>query len=123
MLVPAERVARVVEVELSPPPPLAREWIGGLGHSENEVFVAVDLGTGKGAGLATCVVLDSERPRPLLWALRVDRSIGFASGTPCPRDKELPAEWPAWIGGARLSGSSDIIGLLDVTAMTMDFDR
>ncbi len=121
---PADLVTRVVEVELSPTPPLAREWIGGLGHSEGEIFVAVDLGTGLGAGAATCVILESPRPRRHSWALRVNRSIGFVDVTPCERPQALPAEWPTWIRGARIEGERDtVIAMLDVGAMTLDYER
>lgn len=123
VVVPAALVVRVVEAELSPPPPLAREWIGGLGFSEGEIFVAVDLDTARPKpGAAVCAILDVPRQRHLLWALRIARSVGFVEASACERPADLPKDWPGWVKGARLVDSS-CVGLLDVVEMTRDFER
>lgn len=122
VVVPAALVTRVVEVDLTAPPPLARDWLGGVGVSEGDIFLAVDLGVSAPPGRSTCVILESARPRPVRWALRVSRSVGFVEVTPCARPKDLPAEWPSWVKGAE-RGDVGVVGLLDVVEMGFDYER
>jgi hypothetical protein len=57
----------------------------------------------------------------LRWALRVNHTVGFVDVTRCARPASLPAEWPAWVTGARL-GDDKIAGLLDVAGMARAFE-
>jgi chemotaxis signal transduction protein len=131
VVVPAALVERVIEVELSPPPPLARAWVGGLGVCEGAVFVAVDLVVRPRAASvppgrasvepAVCVMLDTGKRAGLRWALRVNRTIGFVDVTRCARPSSMPAEWQAWIAGAQFKDST-VVGLLDVASMARAFE-
>ncbi len=132
VVIPAMLVERVVEVELSPPPPLGRAWIGGLGSSEGTLFVAVDLAIGatpkvsqKGGSVlaapSVCVLLDTGRRAGLRWALRVTTTLGFVQVTRCGRPASMPVEWPGWVAGALLEDKS-VAGLLDVAGMARAYD-
>jgi len=126
VVVPAALVERVVEAELSPSPPLGRAWVGGFGVSEGRIFVAIDLSVGRAGspapvGAQACVLLETGTRSGLRWALRVTRALGFVDLEPCARPVSMPAEWPAWIGGAQL-GDASIVGLLDVVGMARDFE-
>lgn len=124
LVVPAALVERVVEAELSPSPPLGRAWVGGFGVSEGRIFVAIDLLVGAGSpapvGTQACVLLETGTRSGLRWALRVTRALGFVDLARCARPASMPAEWPAWVGGAQL-GDESIVGLLDVVGMARDF--
>lgn len=127
IVVPAALVERVVEVDLSSPPPLARAWVGGLGVSEGAVFVAVDLEIrarhqATQAGMPVCVLLETGKRSGLRWALRVTRTVGFVDVTRCARPTTVPAEWPAWVAGALFKDRS-MVGLLDVAGMARDFEK
>lgn len=127
IVVPAALVERVVEADLSPPPPLARAWLAGFGVSEGMVFVAVDLDIRErhqapGSGSPICVLLDTAKRTGLRWALRVTRTVGFVDVTRCARPPTLPAEWPAWVAGALFKDRS-MVGLLDVAGMARDYDK
>lgn len=122
VVVPAALVERVLEVDLSPPPPLSRPWVGGLGVGEGALFVAIDLTIGpRATGRATCVLLDTGAKPGVRWALRVTRTVGFCEVKRCPRSSALPAEWPTWVVGAE-SGSEVRAGLLDVAGMARAFE-
>lgn len=125
VVVPASLVERVVEAELSPSPPLGRAWVGGFGVSDGGIFVAIDLLAGRAGspahlGVQACVLLETGTRSGLQWALRVTRALGFVDLAQCARPVSMPAEWPAWVGGAQL-GDKSIVGLLDVVGMLRDF--
>jgi len=116
-------VERVVEVELTPPPPLARAWLSGLGVVDGVVFATVDLNVDETTSQpATCVLLDTGRKSKLRWALRVSRTLGFADVVRCARPSKLPGEWPSWVAGARVGDETEL-GLLDVAGMARDYEK
>lgn len=131
VVVPAALVERVIEVDLSPPPPLARAWVGGFGVGEGAVFVAIDLairprassGPARSAAAetATCVLLETGRRSGLRWALRVTGTVGFVEVTRCARPASMPSEWPLWVAGAQFKDKT-VAGLLDVAGMTRAFE-
>jgi hypothetical protein len=118
LLIPAEFVAGVLELEVAPPPPLSRKWVGGLGFHENRAMVCVSLiGPGlqgaprrvKGLHLG---VEDSDTG----WLLEVN-SVGTFVEVQRLERKAVPGSGlPAWVGAAAdIRGQS--YGWVDVRAM------
>lgn len=123
--VPRDVVDTIMELELAPPPPLARRWVGGLGQYQDKAVVCVSLvpvgATGKQEMKRTvrgimCKVQDSE----VRWMLEIAAVISFV------RLKLLPARAPApnqglpsWIVAAATSDRKTM-GYVDVEAMVRE---
>ena len=129
VVIPAALVERVVEVELSPTPPLARAWIGGLGAHGDEILVAIDLEVGgepnAASGMRTCVLLDTgtgKKSGRLRWSLRVTRTVDFVTVRRCARPADAPSEWPTWMVGASLM-EGGVVSFLDVARMAQELSK
>lgn len=124
IVVPSVLVERVLEADVSSTIPLARPWVGGLGVSDGVIFVVIDLmlrsRSLSSASAAVCALLDTGKRTGLRWALRVNRTVGFAEIERCARSSVLPLDWPQWVAGAKFEDNS-VAGLLDVAGMTRDF--
>jgi hypothetical protein len=125
VLIPAEFVEGVVEVKLSPSPPLARKWVGGLGVHSGRALLCVSLLPGAPATSPSpqrtvkgvlFKVVESE----LVWALEVNAVRAFQSVRKLERrPAPLGSTVPSWIGVAADS-AGQTLGWVDVTSMVKE---
>lgn len=123
--VPSELVDSIIEMELAPAPPLARNWVGGLGYHEKKVVVCVSLvpqsATAKVPMKRTvkgvlCRVKDSD----VLWMLEVGVVRAFVQVKLLPPRAPAPNEpVPSWIVGA-VTADRKAVGLVDVESMVRE---
>jgi hypothetical protein len=121
LLIPAELVAGVAEFDVSPPPPLARKWVGGLAEHEGRAVVCVCLVPGSILGGPRRVkgVLIKVEDSEVGWVLEVNAVRGFVKARRLPRRTAPPAGVPSWIGAAA-DASGHTFGWVDVTSMVRE---
>ena len=122
LLVPAEFVEGVVEVEVSAPPPLARRWVGGFGYHGERPVLCVSLVTSKDSvqqsrRLVKGVLLSMDNTN-VSWLLEVNAVKAFARVRRLQR-RTTPShesQLPAWVGVAA-DASGQTLRWLDVSSM------
>lgn len=122
VLVPAEFVGSVVELEVSQPPPLAKRWLSGIGLHDGASVACVTFGAVDEAKVAsrrsvTGVLLAVDSPLKLL--LEVSRVRSFQRVRRTETRAAQPSNTPAWVAPAT-DESGQVCSLIDVTAMVKD---
>lgn len=118
--IPIEAVQQVIEYEVSPPPPLSRKWVGGLGLYMERVVVSVALVTRPGAPTAARRtvkgVLLQAPGFEVAWALEVSSIAARVRAQISPRASGGSDKLPEWMANATTSDRR-AIGWIDVEAM------
>jgi chemotaxis signal transduction protein len=118
---PLEMVKQVIEYQLAPPPPLAQNWVGGLGLFENQAVVSIALVPRRGElpprQIVKGVLLKSVSRGRLGWVLEVSSVLSFVRARIlAKREHEGRGKLPAWI--LRAATTDDrLTGWIDVVAM------
>lgn len=125
LIVPADRVENIIEVRLSPSPPLARKWVGGLGIHMGKCVVSISLMPANAderslpsrqTSGVLCRVAESE----VGWMLEVAKVKSFIRVKPVKRaPQQANQQLPAWIGAAQTQDGRSV-GLLDVELMVRE---
>ena len=117
VVVPLERVARLIEFQRSPAPPEAAPWLGGFGREGESVFLSVSLGGAGTAGVRRGLLMSTSGA--LGWALEVDRVRGVVAAETAAGLASAPFECPTgWLRPARVDGE-DVL-LLDPAVVSRE---
>ena len=117
VVVPLDRVARLIEFQRSPVPPEAAPWVGGFGREGDVVFLSISLAGVGEAGIRRGLLMSTAGS--LGWALEVDRVRGVVQAEATAQTACGPFDCPdGWLRSARI-GEDDVI-LLDAGAVGRD---
>lgn len=122
--IPTAVVERVIEYQCSPPPPLARRWVGGFVLYEGRVMLSVALVSRKSESIAPShpargVVLRVPHSE-VGWILEVN-SVGAFLDAEVAMRRSVPqaSKLPAWVHAGRTLDRR-AIGWIDVDAMVRE---
>jgi hypothetical protein len=122
LVVPANLVEGMIELELSPAPPLARKWVGGLGFHGGRSLVSVSLvGKEPARESARLVkgVLFAVQDSEIGWLLEVTSVRSFVTVRRVSRRSPPSPGVPTWIGAASDS-AGHMVGWVDVMSMVKE---
>ncbi len=119
LLVPVEFVSGVIELDMSPPPPLSRKWVGGLGFHEGRASLCVSLipVEAKTASRRVKGIMLGIEGSEVNWILEVSTIGAFLNVQPIER--KAPSHVPSWIGAVS-DDKGQTFGFVDVLAMVKE---
>ncbi|MCK6445545.1 MAG: chemotaxis protein CheW [Planctomycetes bacterium] len=108
---PIDAIANIAEYEVTPPPPLARAFVGGLAVDGDTLFAVVSLDECASRAdtrrRAKCVRIKS-RGKSAPWGLVVESVGRIVELEPTPTRIEVPRVPSAWLTAARDAGGVDV---------------
>lgn len=95
---PREQMDGVVELDLSPPPPLSHERVSGLGRLNDELVLVLTVGARSTQRKKVPVVLATERRKGIRWGVEVSAVGAFVQASVAPSSDVGPTttRLPEW---------------------------